>query len=80
MLLARLAMAPDYPAMAITKDLGLDNQIKAVKTLLNLHTSRYERGIVTPGMETIVANMLSDFAKLKERRNVLTHGVWFKFR
>lgn len=78
LLLARLAMAPDYPAMALTKDLGLDNQIKAIKTLLRLHLERYERRIVTPGLEDVIANMLSEFAQLKEKRNVLTHTVWFR--
>jgi len=77
-LLARLALAPEYPAMALTKDLGLDNQIKAVKTLLSLHADRYEQNIVNEDLEGIITNMLSKFAKLKERRNVLSHGIWFR--
>jgi len=71
-------MAPDYPALALTKDIGLDNQIKAIKTLLRLHAERYQLSIVTSGVDDIIANMLSEFAKLKERRNILSHNVWFR--
>ena len=77
-LLSRLVMAPEFPAAAITKDLSLDNQIKAIKTLLSLHLERYHQTVVTPGVEQIIANMIPDFFQLKEKRNVLTHTVWFR--
>jgi hypothetical protein len=76
-LLSRLAMAPEFSAFALTKDLGLDNQIKAIKTLISLHIERYHQMVVTPGLEDVITNMIPDFFALKEKRNILTHTVWF---
>jgi hypothetical protein len=76
-LLSRLMMAPEFSASALTKDLSLDNQIKAIKSLLSLHIERYHRSIVTPGLEEVISNMIPDFFALKEKRNSLTHTVWF---
>lgn len=76
MVLARLALAPDFPAMALTKDLSLDNHLKALKTLLALHGERYALQIVTPDLSDILTNMGTEFARLKDERNVIVHSTW----
>lgn len=77
-LLSRLAMAPEFPAITVVKDLSLDNQVKAIKMLLSLHKERYGRGVVSSKIEKIITNIISDFSRLKEKRNILTHTVWFR--
>jgi hypothetical protein len=76
LLLSRLALAPDYPAQALTKDLGLDNQIKAVKTLLALHHERYRHQVLLPEYVEVITRMLTHFAQLKHKRNVVAHTTW----
>jgi hypothetical protein len=78
LLLSRLALAPEYPSLALTKDLGLDNQIKALKILVSLHTERYQGTLVTPGLDAVILNMAKEFARLKDKRNIIVHTAWFR--
>ena len=78
MMLARLSLAPDYPTMALTKDLSLDNQLKAVKILLDLHGQRYAEKIMTKALRDEMASIPSKIATLKDERNVAIHTVWLK--
>jgi hypothetical protein len=75
--LARLSLAPDFPAMALTKDLSLDNHLKALKTLLALHADRYLHQISTPDLSNILTNMGTEFARVKDERNVVVHSTWY---
>src|SRR5579885_1861641 len=50
MTLARLALAPEYPTLALTKELSLDNQVKALRTLVDLHEQRYASEMMTRRM------------------------------
>eukprot|EP01035_Chromulina_nebulosa_P007686 gene7686-10385_t len=77
-LLTRLAMAPEYPGMAITKDLGLDAQAKAIKSLMLLHSSRYRYEIIGADWLEVITGILRDFDKLRLQRNIAVHTVWFR--
>lgn len=79
LILGRLALAPDFPALAITKDLSMDNHVKALKLLLDLHAERFSRTIVSEDVERILTNMAAEFAPLKDERNAIVHSVWMRF-
>jgi hypothetical protein len=79
LVLARLALAPDFPTMALTKDLSPDNHLKALKMLLALHAERYRRQIVSQDLATMLTNMGTEFARLKDECNIVVHTCWFKF-
>ncbi len=76
MMLTRLTMAPDYPTMALTKDLSLDNQLKAMKTLLALHRERYAREIMARSLVEALSLIPAKIWALKDERNVVVHTVW----
>lgn len=76
--LTRLSMTPEFPGMAITKDLGLDAQVKAIRTLMALHSTRYQEQIVGPEWLKVLDGMLKDFTKLRLKRNEAVHTVWFQ--
>ncbi len=64
--------------MALTKDLGLDHQVKAAKSLIALHRSRYGLQVIESEWLDILVNMLADFEKLRHERNLVTHTVWVR--
>ncbi|MES0016155.1 hypothetical protein [Mesorhizobium sp. M0036] len=76
MVLSRLAMAPEYPATAITKDLGLDYQTKAIRTLIALHQERYRKQVIPSDTLEVLTNMLKELSKLRQERNIVVHTVW----
>lgn len=78
MVLARLVLAPDFPTMAITKDLSMDNHLKALRTLIQLHEERYHSKIASKDLTHILANMATDVAKLKDERNIIVHTCWYR--
>jgi hypothetical protein len=76
MVLARLALAPAYPALALSVDLSIDNQLKAMKTLVGLHRERYRLEINSEKLLDAIAAMPTRIAKLKDERNLTIHTVW----
>lgn len=76
--LARLALTPQFPALALTNDLGLDNRIKALKALIALHHERYAETILEPSLIRELEKIPAQIATLKDKRNRLTHLVWIR--
>lgn len=77
-LIARLARAPDFPMMAVTKRLGSEARNLALQHLAEIHEQRY-RGRALPA--DAVAN-ISEIRKrlkaLKARRNQVAHWIWMR--
>lgn len=78
LVLARLALAPAYPALAITTDLSIDNQLKAMRVLLSLHEERYKGQIIQKPLLKTLKEMPKTIAKLKDERNAIVHTVWIR--
>ncbi|MDP3897948.1 MAG: hypothetical protein Q8Q62_14855 [Mesorhizobium sp.] len=76
MALSRLAMTPEFPALALTKDLNLDYQLKALRTLIALHRERYRIQVIPAEYLEILTNMIKEFDRLRHRRNSIVHTVW----
>jgi hypothetical protein len=79
LIVTRLALAPEFPGMALTKDLGLDYQIKAAKALITLHKNRYRCEIIGSDWLVVISNMLRRFISLRQERNIVVHTVWYRF-
>jgi len=78
--LSRLSLAPQFPALALTNGLSIDNRIKALKTLTALHRERYREQIIGDDLLRILGNMATETARLKDRRNRVVHLVWISGR
>ena len=77
--LARLALAPDFPALALTNDLGIDNRIKALRALIALHHERYREQIIPHALIETLQKLPGQIATLKDQRNRVTHLVWTRW-
>ncbi|HOP19715.1 MAG TPA: hypothetical protein PK585_06520 [Amphiplicatus sp.] len=78
-ILARLALAPDFPTRAVTNNLAIDNRLSAIKSLLALHRERYRHRIVSEKLDEAIISMMPRVAALKGKRNTIVHRVWMRF-
>jgi hypothetical protein len=78
LLVSRLALTPEFPGLAITKDLGIDYQLKALKILIGLHKERYREQIIDSGWLGIIESMMREFNQVREERNIVVHTVWYQ--
>jgi hypothetical protein len=76
--LARLALAPDFPTMAITKEIGVNYSLKAMGKLLALHKRRYRSEIAAPELLAELEKTLARIRPLKDERDVMIHTVWIR--
>jgi hypothetical protein len=74
--LARLSMVPPFPGRALTNDLGIDNRLRALKTLVELHRTRYRYALVDYSTLEHFSALITEIAKLKDRRNRVVHRIW----
>jgi hypothetical protein len=77
-ILARLAYSPEYFGRAITNDLGIDNRIRAIRTLCNVHEVQLGNRIVSRETVSQLRNLAAETAAKKGMRNRLVHSVWFR--
>ena len=74
--LARLALAPDFHALALTNDLTVNNRLRAMKNLIDMHQRRY----VPPQFNKAALQQLTilgnQIGTKKEMRNKIAHWVW----
>ena len=76
--LARLSLAPDFPTMALTKEIGVNYALKAMDRLLALHRQRYCQEIAASDLLDALEKMPPRIRPLKDKRDVVVHTVWFK--
>jgi hypothetical protein len=77
-ILARLARAPDFPALALTNDLSMDNRLTAMRNLIAAHRYRYACHLIPEELLAKLDSIPSEVSKAKELRNRITHLVWFR--
>jgi hypothetical protein len=77
-ILVKLALGPYFPGLALTNNLGIDNRIGALKDLVAIHRLRYHSLIVPEVLLDKLADVAKQIASLKNRRNRVVHGVWFR--
>jgi hypothetical protein len=79
MLISRLCMAPEYPTLAILRELSANNQIKALRILIPLHKERYARMMTNEDFIIDLMKMPARLQTLKDKRNEIAHTVWHKW-
>ncbi len=77
-ILVRLAFAPDFPGMALTNDLSINNRLVALKSLTDIHRYRYDPSILSEQQLQELDDIRKQITKLKDRRNRIVHYVWFR--
>jgi hypothetical protein len=75
---ARLALAPDFTTLALTRELTANSQIKVLRNLIPLHLERYGCEIANRNLLEDLKTLPSKIDKLKDERNVVAHTVWLK--
>jgi hypothetical protein len=76
--IARLSMAPEFPLMAVTKELTANTQLKAFGVLVDLHGERYRDQIANVELVKELGETIGKIRILKDERNVAVHTVWVK--
>ncbi len=77
-LLSRLAMAPGFPALALTNNLSIDNRLAALRNLIAMHRDRYSARIIPIESLTELSELRTGIARIKGKRNKIIHYVWFR--
>lgn len=78
MVLTRLALTTQFPALALTSDLSMDNRIRAIKALIALHRERYGYELADKDVYDALAQQLPKITSLKQKRNRIVHNIWLK--
>jgi hypothetical protein len=77
-ILARLACAPDYPALALTNDLSMDNRLTAMRNLVEIHRINYSNALIAEEWLAALDTIRPEISKAKDRRNKVIHLVWMR--
>jgi hypothetical protein len=77
-LLARLARAPDFPMLAVTKRLGADARNAALQALAEMHEQRYGGQVLPAQAVAKVALIRKRLEALKPFRNRVAHWIWMR--
>ncbi len=76
--IARLALAPEYTALALTKELTANNQIRVLRMLIPLHSERYRQQIANSALIAELMTLPARITLLKDERNLICHTVWHR--
>lgn len=76
MAIARLALAPEFTTLALTKELSANNQIRVLRMLIPLHAERYLGRIANPALIDEFTSLPAKITTLKDQRNIVCHTVW----
>lgn len=78
MSLARLALAPDFPAIALTEKLSYHHRLRAMKQLLDLHETRYHNRYLDIGAVASGRAILKHLDAWRHDRNTIAHAIWMR--
>jgi hypothetical protein len=78
MVLTRLALTTQFPALALTSDLSMDNRLRAIRALIALHRERYGYELADKDVYDVLAEQLPKIISLKQKRNRIVHNIWVK--
>jgi len=76
--LTRLALAPDFPALALSKEIGVNYSLKAMEKLLALHRERYIGQIASFDLLDVLDRYPTKIRPLKDQRDIVVHTVWMR--
>jgi hypothetical protein len=76
--IARLALAPEYPTLALTKVLSAQSQLQVLKALISLHGERYRQQIANKALIDELTTLPARITILKDERNLICHTVWHR--
>lgn len=76
--IARLSFTPNYPSLAVTNDLGIDNRLKCLISLIGLHSSRYAFAFTKRETLERLKTVVRDARFFKKYRNMAIHYVWLR--
>jgi hypothetical protein len=76
MAIARLSLSPEYPLLAVTRDLTSTAQIRILRRLIPLHRDRYRTQIANDNLVAELLKLPRQIETLKDERNVIIHNVW----
>ena len=76
--LGRLSLAPDFPAMSLTKEIGVNFSLRAMEKLLALHHERYIGQLIPSDLLAALENMPAQIRPLKDERDIVVHTVWLR--
>lgn len=77
-LIARLARAPDFPMLAVTKRLGAEARNGALQALAEMHEQRYGGRVLASEAVANVADIRRQLQSLKPFRNRVAHWIWMR--
>jgi hypothetical protein len=75
-IMIRLARAPDYPALAITSQLGYVQKLNALKVLVDTHRRRYGSSLISDDMLDRLSSLLKEVDSFRMDRNRCAHYLW----
>jgi hypothetical protein len=78
MTIARLSLAPEFPTLAITKELTANNQIRVLRALIPLHSERHLSQIASDNLIEELKTLPAKIQALKDQRNMIAHTVWHR--
>lgn len=78
MALARLALAPDFPAIALTEKLSYHHRLRAMKQLLDLHEGRYHNRYLDIGAIASGRTIAKKLEGWRHERNTIAHAIWMR--
>lgn len=78
MTIARLALAPEFTTLALTRELSANNQIRVLRMLIPLHAERYLGRIANSALIEELISLPAKITTLKDQRNIVCHTVWTK--
>ena len=77
-LIARLARAPDFPMLAVTKRLGAEARNGALQALAEMHEQRYGGRILAVEAVSNIAKIRKQLQTMKPFRNRVAHWIWMR--
>lgn len=77
-LLARLAGAPSFPALALIDKLTSADRAEAAEALLDMHRLRYGFRKLSPDQCDAIEAIFKEASALRARRNEAAHWVWYR--
>lgn len=75
-ILVRLLRAPDYPALAVTHQLGYSQRLRTLTILIEMHLKRYQGKFVEASMLDEINSIAKDVDGFRIDRNRCAHYLW----
>jgi hypothetical protein len=75
-IIIRLLRAPDYPALAVTSQLGYYQRLKALNILIDTHRRRYHSKLINKTTLDKLSDLIKQVDQFRIDRNRCAHYLW----